>query len=52
MKLRNNWRVHNKQWDKFQLRVRVGKIDFLTIEIDVSRDFYMFTLLNFTLKNR
>jgi hypothetical protein len=52
MKLRNNWRVHNKQWDKFQLRVRIGKIDFLTIEIDVSRDFYMFTLLNVTLKNR
>jgi hypothetical protein len=52
MKLRNNWRVHNKQWDKFQLRVRIGKIDFLTIEIDVSREFYMFTLLNFTLKNR
>jgi hypothetical protein len=52
MKLRNNWRVHNKQWDKFQLRVRIGKIDFLTIEVDISRDFYMFTLLNFTLKNR
>ena len=52
MKLRNNWKIHNKQWDKFQIRIRVGKIDFLTIEIDISRDFYMFTILNFSIKNR
>lgn len=52
MKLRNNWKVKNKQWDKFQLRFRLGKIDFLTIEVDISREFYMFTLLNFSIKNR
>jgi hypothetical protein len=52
MILRNNWRVKNKQWDKFALRLRIGKIDFFTIEIDISREFYMLTILNFTLKNR
>jgi hypothetical protein len=52
MIFRNNWRVHNKQWDKFQLRVRLGKIDVLTIEVDISRQFYLFTLFNFTMKNR
>jgi hypothetical protein len=52
MILRNNWRVKNKQWDKFALRLRMGKVDFFTIEIDISRDFYMLTILNFTLKNR
>lgn len=52
MKFRNNWRVHNKQWDKFQVRLRIGKIDFITVEIDISREFYMLTLLNFTFKNR
>ena len=52
MKFRNNWTVRNKQWDKFQIRLRLGKIDFLTIEVDISREFYMFTLLNFSIKNR
>lgn len=52
MKFRNNWKVKNKQWDKFQIRIRVGKIDFLIIEVDVSREFYMLTLLNFSIKNR
>lgn len=52
MKLRNNWKVPHKQWDKIQVRVRVGKIDFLTIEIDISRSFYMLTIMNISLKNR
>lgn len=52
MKLRNNWKVPHKQWDKIQVRVRVGKIDFLTIEVDISRRFYMITILNISLKNR
>lgn len=52
MIFRNNWRVHNKQWDKFQIRVRVGKVDILTIEADISRQFYLITICNFTIKNR
>ncbi len=52
MIFRNNWRVHNKQWDKFQIRVRLGKIDILTLEVDISRQFYLITLFNFTMKNR
>jgi hypothetical protein len=52
MKLRNNWKVNNKQWDKFAIRCRLGYVDVITIEIDISREFYMFTLFNFTLKNR
>jgi hypothetical protein len=52
MKLRNNWKVKNKQWDKFQIRIRIGRIDFVSIDIDVSREFYMLTLLNFSIKNR
>jgi hypothetical protein len=52
MKFRNNWNVPHKQWDKLQIRIRVGKIDFLTVEIDISREFYSLTILNFTLKNR
>lgn len=52
MKFRNNWKSHTKQWDKFALRLRISNLDILTIEIDISRDFYMFTLLNLTIKNR
>jgi hypothetical protein len=52
MKARNNWRVRNKQWDKFQVRLRLGVVDVLTIEVDISRQFYMLTILNLSLKNR
>lgn len=52
MKFRNSWKVKNKLWDKFAIRLRLGAIDFLIIEVDLSREFYMITLLNFTIKNR
>ena len=52
MKVRNGWKAKNKLWDKFAIKIRIGAIDFLVIETDVSREFYMITILNFTLKNR
>jgi hypothetical protein len=52
MKTRNSWKSASKQWDKLSLRLRIGAVDFFTVEIDVSRNFFMFTLLNFTIKNR
>jgi hypothetical protein len=52
MKFRNNWRIKHKQWDKLSIRVRVGKLDILTVEVDKSKSFYMLTVCNFTIKNR
>jgi hypothetical protein len=52
MKLRNGWKAWNKQWDKLSIRLRISTLDILTIELDISREFYMFTILNFTIKNR
>jgi hypothetical protein len=52
MKFRNNWKVYNKQWDKFIFKFRLGILDVLCIEIDISRKFYLFTFCNFTWKNR
>lgn len=52
MKFRNSWKSWNKQWDKISIRMRISTLDFFTIEVDVSREFYMFTILNFTIKNR
>lgn len=52
MKFRHNWKSWNKQWDKLSIRCRISTVDFFTLEIDKSREFYMLTILNFTLKNR
>lgn len=52
MKFRNNWKIHNKQWDKFQLKLRIGKIDIFTLEGDVGSKFYMITVLNFSIKTK
>lgn len=52
MKLRNNWNTSRKQWDKIMIRLRVSTLDLLSLEIDISRDFYLLTILNFTIKNR
>jgi hypothetical protein len=52
MKFRNGWKSHAKQWDKYALKLRISKLDIIAIEIDISREFYMLTLLNFTIKNR
>ena len=52
MKFRNSWKAPNKQWDKLMIRLRVSSLDILSIEIDISRRFYLITLLNFTIKNR
>ena len=52
MKFRNNWNSPAKQWDKVSIRLRISSLDILTVEVDISREFYMFTLFNFTFKNR
>jgi hypothetical protein len=52
MKYRNSWKSVKKQWDKVSIRFRLSSLDVLSVEIDISRKFYMFTLLNFTVKNR
>jgi hypothetical protein len=52
MKFRNNWKAQNKQWDKLILKFRISSLDVFSVEVDMSRDFYCLTLLNFTIKNR
>lgn len=55
MKYRNSWKKKawtNKQWDKLHLKIRLGKIDIIVFEIDISREFYLFTILNLTIKSR
>ncbi len=52
MKFRNNWGTTRKQWDKVMIRLRLSSVDIFTLELDLSREFYLITILNFTLKNR
>lgn len=52
MKFRNSWKSSTRQWDKVMIRLRVSSLDIFSLEIDKSRDFYLLTILNFTLKNR
>ena len=52
MKFRNSWKSSTKQWDKIMIRLRLSSVDIFTLELDLSREFYLITILNFTLKNR
>lgn len=52
MKFRNSWTAIAKQWDKVTIRLRISSLDIFALEIDLSRDFYLITILNLTLKNR
>jgi len=52
MKFRNSWKSVTKQWDKLMIRIRVSSLDIFTVEIDISREFYLVTILNLTFKNR
>jgi hypothetical protein len=52
MKFRNSWNATAKQWDKLIIRLRISSLDIFALEVDLSRDFYLITILNLTLKNR
>lgn len=52
MKFRNGWGARNKQWDKIIIKLRISSLDILAFEVDLSREFYLLTILNFTIKNR
>jgi len=52
MKFRNSWKTHKPNWKTVAIRARLSLLDILSIEIDPNRNFYSFTILNFTIKNR
>lgn len=51
MKLKNNWKYY-KNWTRFSFKLSLLSLDILAIEVDKNRNFYMFVLLNFVIKNR
>jgi len=52
MIVRNNWNHPRRQWDKLAIKLRISSLDIFSVELDMSRNFYCLTVLNFSLKNR
>lgn len=53
MKYRNNWKNTFRYCQSpLMLRFRLLGIDWFSLEIDIVRNFYLLTVLNFTIKNR
>lgn len=46
MKFTNGWKANNKQTDKCQLKLRIGSVDVLNIDIDMSDRKYELTIFN------
>lgn len=46
MKFLNGWKAPNKQWDKWEIRLRLGAIDVLRIKYDHSDKYIEFRILN------
>lgn len=46
MKFLNGWAAPNKQWDRWELRIRMGAIDVLRLKYDHSDKYFEFRILN------
>jgi predicted phosphatase len=51
MKYINSWNSNAKKWDIIDINLRLGKISFIKIHIDILKKKFILTLLNFTVKN-
>ncbi len=50
MKFTNGWTSPNKQWDKWEIRLRCGAIDVLRIKYDHSDKYFEIRILNLGVK--
>lgn len=46
----NSWKTKSKQWDKFALKLRLGKLTIIDIYADISRKQYGISLFNLGIK--
>lgn len=47
MKFLNGWKSINKQWDRHEIRIRVGALDILRLKYDNSDKYFEFMIFNF-----
>ena len=50
MKFTSGWTSPNKQWDKWEIRLRLGAIDVLRIKYDHSDKYFEIRILNIGVK--
>jgi len=46
MRFTNGWTSPNKQWDKWEVRLRLGAVDVIRIKYDHSDRYLEFRILN------
>jgi len=46
MKFLNGWASPNKQWDKWEIRLRLGAIDVIRLKYDHSDKYFEFRIIN------
>lgn len=46
MKFLNGWKSSNKQWDRFEFRLRLGALDVIRLKYDNSDKYFEFLILN------
>lgn len=50
MRFTNSWLSKTKQWDKFELCLRIAVIDFVLLKYDNSNKYFEFKILNLGIK--
>jgi hypothetical protein len=50
MKFLNGWRSRRVQWDKLEVRLRLGAIDIIRIKYDHSDKYFEFRVINLGFK--
>jgi len=50
MELINSWKAKTKQWDKFAIKLRLGRITILDIYGDISRKHFGISIFNLGVK--
>lgn len=51
MKFSNGWASPNKQWDKWEIRLRLGAVDVFRLKYDHSDRYFEFRILNLGVKS-
>jgi hypothetical protein len=51
MKYTNSWKANAKKNNRIDVLLRIGKITFVKISVDIKRKKYIVTLLNFSVNN-
>jgi len=52
MKCKNNWKNPKLNWKILTFKLRILSVNIIELEVNITKNFYAFTILNFTIKNK